>query len=312
MARIIGIDLGTTNSCVATLERGTPAVLASRDGERTTPSAVAFSSGNEIVVGRAAKRQAVTNPTRTVFGTKRLIGRKVNAPDVQRFAQNAPFGIVAAPNGDAWVRLDAAGASGEICSPQEISSFVLERMRWIAEEALGEPVTQAVITVPAYFDDAQRQATRDAGTIAGLDVRRILNEPTAAALAFGAHRLPDCRRLAIFDLGGGTFDISILHVEHGVFEVLATNGDNALGGDDFDRRIVEWLVGRCQQQHATDPTLDPVALGRLREEAEQAKKTLSAETTVAVRLPFFGQSGGGDPVHLDESLSRETLEDLTG
>ena len=237
LAKIIGIDLGTTNSCVAALERGGPNVLASREGERTIPSVVAFLSSGRVVVGVPAKRQAVTNATSTIHGAKRLIGRKVNAPDVERFARSAPFSIVAAHNGDAWVRLPL----GRDVSPQEVSAYVLERMRDIAQQSLGEPVTQAVITVPAYFNDAQRQATKDAGRIAGLDVRRILNEPTAAALAYGVHRRKSRQRLAVFDFGGGTFDVSILTVDRGVFEVLAVNGNASLGGDDFDQKIIEWI-----------------------------------------------------------------------
>src|SRR5687768_4418544 len=238
MSRIIGIDLGTTNSCVAVLDdKGTPRVLASPEGERTTPSVVAWTNANEVVVGVAARRQAITNPSNTIYGIKRLIGRKVNADDVSWFARSAPFRIVAAPNGDAWIRVHGDGKS-----PQEISSHVLARMRAFAEAQLGEPVTRAVVTVPAYFDDAQRQATKDAGTIAGLDVIRILNEPTAAALAYGAHRVKAGRRIiAVFDLGGGTFDISIMAVEGGIFEVLATGGDSALGGEDWDRRLIERL-----------------------------------------------------------------------
>jgi len=235
MTRIIGIDLGTTNSCVAVLDdKNQPRTLVAADGERTTPSWVAWTPSGEVAVGTRARRQAVTNAQSNVFGTKRLIGKKVNTDDVAAFAKLAPFRIVAAPNGDAWVRMQ-----GQPTSPQEIAAHVLRRMRAIAEEALGEPVTRAIVTVPAYFDDAQRQATRDAGQIAGLDVVRILNEPTAAALAYGAHRLADGRRLiAVFDLGGGTFDISIMSVDHGIFEVLATGGDTALGGEDWDRRLL--------------------------------------------------------------------------
>jgi molecular chaperone DnaK len=245
-------------------------VLASADGERTTPSVVCFHPDGRILVGNPARRQAVTQARRTIAGTKRLIGRKVNAPDVQRFARAAPFQLVAAPNGDAWVRLEERDLS-----PQEISAFVLERMRRVAEDALGAPVTQAVITVPAYFNDVQRQATKDAGRIAGLDVRRILSEPTAAALAYGVHRRTGRQRLAVFDLGGGTFDISVLEVDRGMFEVLAVNGDMALGGDDFDRRLVEKLLAELEERGAAAPDDDAVALGRLKEEAEKIKRALS-------------------------------------
>jgi molecular chaperone DnaK len=303
--RIIGIDLGTTNSCVAVYERGNPTVLASRDAERTTPSVVAFHASGAVVVGNPAKRQSITNADRTVHGTKRLIGRKVNMPDVEKFARSAPFQIVASPNGDAWVRLTERDVS-----PQEISSYVLERMKRIAEEALGEPVTQAVITVPAYFNDAQRQATKDAGKIAGLDVRRILNEPTAAALAYGVHRRKDRQRIAVFDLGGGTFDVSILSVERGVFEVVSVSGDAALGGDDFDRRIMEKLVAELKEQHGVDVTTDPVALGRLKEEAERAKKALSDEPVTSIQLPFIAKQSS-TPVHLERTLTRREFDEMT-
>jgi molecular chaperone DnaK len=306
VARIIGIDLGTTNSCVAVLERGSPAVLPTPEGERTTPSVVSFQADGRTVVGPAARRQAVTNASRTVFGTKRLIGRKVNAADVQTFARAAPFTIVAAPNGDAWVRLPERDVS-----PQEISSYVIERMRRIAEAALGEPVTQAVVTVPAYFNDAQRQATRDAGRIAGLEIRRILNEPTAAALAYGVHRRKQRQRIAVFDLGGGTFDVSILGVESGVFEVLAVSGDAALGGDDFDRAIAEDLMARFLAETSIDLSTDPVALGRLKEEAEAAKKHLSAEAQATVHLPFVARDAAGQPLHLQRTLGRGEVETIT-
>jgi molecular chaperone DnaK len=274
VTRILGIDLGTTNSCVAVLdERGQPSTLAAGDGERTQPSWVSWSPNGQITVGTRARRQAVTNANATVFGAKRLIGRKVNAEDVAWFAKLAPFRIVAAPNGDAWVRVH-----GQPVSPQEIAAHVLRRLRQVAEEALGEPVTRAVVTVPAYFDDAQRQATRDAGQIAGLDVIRILNEPTAAALAYGAHRVREGRRIiAVFDLGGGTFDISIMSVENGIFEVLATGGDSALGGEDWDRRMLERLVDEVFDQHRVDLTQVPMALSRLREACETAKKQLSVD-----------------------------------
>jgi molecular chaperone DnaK len=253
-----------------------------------------------------ARRQAITHAQRTVFGTKRLIGRKVNAPDVERLARVAPYTIVAASNGDAWVSLD-----GRHLSPQEISAYVLERMKRIAELATGEPVTQAVLTVPAYFNDAQRHATKDAGRIAGLDVRRILNEPTAAALAYGIHRRKKRQRVAVFDLGGGTFDVSILRVEEGVFEVLAVNGNAALGGDDFDRRIVEQLLVELAEKGGLTVADDPVALGRLKEEAERAKRVLSDDVTVALQLPYLGKTEDGAPLHLARTLTRAELEALT-
>ncbi|MCE9580560.1 MAG: Hsp70 family protein [Deltaproteobacteria bacterium] len=308
MSRVIGIDLGTTNSCVACLDdRGVPQMLAAADGERTMPSVVAWTSANEVLVGVAARRQAVTNAGATVYGTKRLIGRKVNADDVSWFARSAPFRIVAAANGDAWVRV-----RGDAKSPQEIASHVLRRMRAVAEEALGEPVTRAVVTVPAYFDDVQRQATRDAGTIAGLDVLRILNEPTAAALAYGAHRVGDGRRvIAVFDLGGGTFDISIMAVERGIFEVLATGGDTALGGEDWDRRMVERLADEVFDKHRVDITSSSLALGRLKEAAEAAKKQLSSAQSAEMQLPFLAQDQNGAPINFDRKITRAEVEALT-
>ncbi len=307
MGRVIGIDLGTTNSCVATMERGAPVVIASAEGERTTPSMVTFLPDGRILTGVPARRQAISHPRRTIHGTKRLIGRKVNAPDVEWFARSAPFEIVAAPNGDAWIKL-----GDESVSPQEVAAFVLERMRRVAEAHVGEPVTQAVVTVPAYFNDAQRQATRDAGRIAGLDVRRILNEPTAAALAYGVHRRKDRQRIAVFDLGGGTFDVSILHVQGGIFEVLAVNGNAALGGDDFDRRIVEKILLELAEAGAASVADDPVALGRLREEAERAKRILSDEPETRLSLPFLGRRASGEPIDLERKLTRGELEQLTG
>src|SRR3954467_1151326 len=283
MSRIIGIDLGTTNSCVAVLdEKGVPKILAGADGERTIPSWVSWSPQGAITVGQRARRQGVTNAAATIFGAKRLIGRKVNTDDVSWFAKLAPFRIVAAPNGDAWVRVQ-----GQPISPQEIASHVLRRLRAVAEEALGEPVTRCVVTVPAYFDDAQRQATRDAGQIAGLDVIRILNEPTAAALAYGVHRHAEGRRLiAVFDLGGGTFDVSIMSVDNGIFEVLATGGDTALGGEDWDRRLQERIVDEVFDQYRIDLTGIPMAMSRLREACETAKKALSVDRETAIQLPF--------------------------
>ena len=308
MARIIGIDLGTTNSCVAVLDdKGVPQTLAAADGERTTPSWVSWTVQGQASVGSRARRQAVTNPSATVYGAKRLIGRKVNADDVSLFARTAPFRIVAAPNGDAWVRIH-----GQPISPQEIASHVLRAVRKVAEDALREPVTRAIITVPAYFDDAQRQATRDAGQIAGLDVVRILNEPTAAALAYGAHRVSDGRRLiAVFDLGGGTFDISVMSVENGIFEVLATGGDSALGGEDWDRRILERVVDEVFDQYRVDLTTSPMAMSRLKESCEAAKKVLSIDREVTLQLPFLANDQHGAPINYEKLLTREQIDVLT-
>ncbi|HEX3479373.1 MAG TPA: Hsp70 family protein [Kofleriaceae bacterium] len=308
MSRIIGIDLGTTNSCVAVLDdRGQPRILAGADGERIIPSWVSWVESGQVAVGARARRQGVTNAAATVFGAKRLIGRKVNADDVSWFARLAPFRIVAAPNGDAWVRIH-----GQPISPQEIASHILRAVRKVAEDALGEPVTRAVVTVPAYFDDAQRQATRDAGQIAGLDVVRILNEPTAAALAYGAHRGSGGRRvIAVFDLGGGTFDISIMSVDHGIFEVLATGGDSALGGEDWDRRVLERLVDEVFDQHRVDLTAIPVALSRLRDACEAAKRTLSVDREARINLPFLANDGHGAPINYERTVTRELFETAT-
>ncbi|MBP9204198.1 MAG: Hsp70 family protein [Kofleriaceae bacterium] len=306
--RIIGIDLGTTNSCAAIVERGAPRILATPAGERTLPSVVAWTQAGEIVSGTQAVRQAVSNAQSTVFGTKRLIGRKVNADDVSWFARIAPFRIVAAPNGDAWIRIRGAAVS-----PQEVASHVLRRLRAIAEDAVGEPVTRAVVTVPAYFDDVQRQATRDAGAIAGLDIVRILNEPTAAALAYGAHRQAENRRriIAVFDLGGGTFDVSIMAIEHGVFEVLATGGDSALGGEDWDRRMIERLADEVFDAHRVDLLGNPLAVARLKEACEAAKKALSTEREASVTLPYLAQDAAGMPINLDRRLTRDEVEHTT-
>ena len=308
MSRIIGIDLGTTNSCVAVMDdKGQPRTLAGADGARTTPSWVSWSPQGQVAVGARAQRQAVTNAPATVFGAKRLIGRKVNADDVSWFARLAPFRIVAAPNGDAWVRVH-----GQPISPQEVAAHVLRAVKKAAEEALGEPVTRAVVTVPAYFDDAQRQATRDAGQIAGLDVVRILNEPTAAALAYGAHRVREGRRLiAVFDLGGGTFDVSIMSVDNGIFEVLATGGDSALGGEDWDRRILERIVDEVFDQHRVDLTGVPMAMSRLREACEAAKKTLSTESEAILHLPFLANDQHGAPINFERRLTRAEVDALT-
>jgi molecular chaperone DnaK len=301
MGRVIGIDLGTTNSCVAVLEGGEPTVIHNQEGGRTTPSMVSWNADGDVVVGAASKRQMVTNPERTVFGVKRLIGRKASDGEVQRVVSRLPYKIVAAKNGDAWI--DVAGT---LRSPQEISAHVLAKMKRVAEDYLGETVTEAVVTVPAYFDDVQRQATKDAGAIAGLTVRAILNEPTAAALAYGMlheHR----QRLAVFDLGGGTFDISILAIENGVFEVLATNGDTSLGGDDFDRVIIDLLASEFAEEHRIDLRADSVALQRLKEAAERAKIELSSSMTTDINLPFIA-AGKAGPLHLIRELQRGQLE----
>ena len=308
MSRIIGIDLGTSNSCVAVLDdKGVPHVIESSTGERTLPSIVGFIPSGEIVTGVAARRQAISNAAATVYGTKRLIGRKVNADDVSWFARSAPFRIVAAPNGDAWVRV-----RGEAISPQEIASHILRQLKATAEAALGEPVTRAVVTVPAYFDEFQRQATRDAGAIAGLDIIRILNEPTAAALAYGAHRVSDKRRIiAVFDLGGGTFDISIMAVENGVFEVLATGGDSALGGEDWDRRIMERIADDILDTERVDLTINPLALSRLTEASENAKKALSQERETMMQLPFLAQDRHGGTVNYQRVFKRDEIDRIT-
>ncbi|MCG8425191.1 MAG: Hsp70 family protein [Proteobacteria bacterium] len=308
MSRIIGIDLGTTNSCVAVIAAGEkPEVLADETGQRITPSIVAYTPDGEILVGVLARRQAIPNAENTIAGAKRLIGRKVNSDEVAWFAKSAPFRIVAAPNGDAWVRIGK-----EPKSPQEVASHVLARLRAIAEAASGEPITRAVVTVPAYFNEAQRQATRDAGAIAGLDIVRILNEPTAAALAYGAHRVKQGRRvIAVFDLGGGTFDISIMAVENGIFEVLATDGDSALGGEDWDRKLVERLADEIFDQYRIDVTTIPVALGRLKESVEQAKKELSEASMAIIRLPYLATTSSNEQIHFERELTREELELVT-
>ena len=299
--RIIGIDLGTTNSCVAVLESGQPAVLHNQEGGRTTPSMVSWNAGGEVLVGSPSKRQMVTNPTRTVHGVKRLMGRRFDSPEVSRLAAVLPYRVVPAKNGDAWIRVGE-----QEMSPQEVSSHILLKMKQIAEDYLGEEVREAIVTVPAYFDDVERRATRDAGRIAGLEVRAILNEPTAAALAYGVHKQSD-QVLAVFDLGGGTFDISILAIESGVFEVKATSGDSDLGGDDFDRRLMKLLAGEFEKQHDIDLTEDPVALQRLKEAAERAKIELSSSMTTEINLPFVA-AGPAGPLHLIREVSRGELE----
>ncbi len=303
MGKIIGIDLGTTNSCVAVMEGGDPVVIPNQEGARTTPSMVAFTESGERLVGQAAKRQAITNPENTIFGIKRLIGRKYDSKEVQEDIKVLPYKIVKAPNGDAWVRV-----RGKDYSPAEISAMILQKMKQTAEDYLGEKVTEAVITVPAYFNDSQRQATKDAGRIAGLKVERIINEPTAASLAYGLDKKGD-RKIAVFDLGGGTFDISILEIGEGVFEVKATNGDTHLGGEDFDLRIIDWLADEFKKDQGIDLRNDRMALQRLKEAAEKAKCELSGALETEINLPFITADASG-PKHLNMKLTRAKLEAL--
>jgi len=303
MGKIIGIDLGTTNSCVAVMEGGDPVVIANAEGSRTTPSMVAFTEGGERLVGQTAKRQAVTNPENTVFGVKRLIGRKYSSPEVQNDIHVLPYKISQASNADAHVNI-----RGKEYSPAEISAIILQKMRETAEEYLGEKITEAVVTVPAYFNDSQRQATKDAGRIAGLKVERIINEPTAASLAFGLDKKGD-RKIAVFDLGGGTFDISVLEIGEGVFEVKSTNGDTHLGGEDFDLRIVDYLADEFKKDQGIDLRNDKMALQRLKEGAEKAKIELSGSTETDVNLPFVTADASG-PKHLNIKLTRAKLESL--
>ena len=303
MGKVIGIDLGTTNSCVAVMEGKEPKVIENAEGARTTPSVVAFSDDEERLIGQPAKRQAVTNPENTFFAIKRLIGRPFSDPAVSKDKGMVPYSIVKADNGDAWVE-----SRGEKFAPSQISAFILQKMKETAEGYLGQEVTQAVITVPAYFNDAQRQATKDAGKIAGLEVLRIINEPTAAALAYGLDK-KEGKKIAVYDLGGGTFDISILEIGDGVFEVLATNGDTFLGGEDFDMRIVEYLAGEFKKDQGIDLRKDKLALQRLKEEAEKAKKELSSTSQFEVNLPFITADASG-PKHLNIKLSRAKLESL--
>jgi len=303
MARMIGIDLGTTNCCVAVVEGARPEVIPSKEGSRTVPSVVGFTAKGDRLVGQIAKRQAVTNPTNTVYAVKRLIGRKYNSPEVQKARGLMPYAITEAVNGDVRIRI-----LDKDYSPQELSAVILGRLKAMAEEHLGCDVSEAIITVPAYFDDSQRQATRDAGRIAGLKVARIINEPTAAALAFGLDDESD-RTVAVFDLGGGTFDVSILRIGEGVFEVKATSGDTFLGGEDFDQRIVEWLLAEFQQQSGIDLKGDTLALQRLKEAAEKAKCELSLSTQTEIKLPFICSDKSG-PKHLSLALTREKLEEM--
>jgi molecular chaperone DnaK len=300
---VIGIDLGTTNSCVAVMEGKTPKVIENAEGARTTPSVVAFTADGERIVGQPAKRQAVTNPENTFFAIKRLIGRNFEDPMVKKDIGMVPYKIMKGTNGDAWVE-----SRGEKYAPSQISAFILQKMKETAEAYLGETVTQAVITVPAYFNDAQRQATKDAGKIAGLEVLRIINEPTAAALAYGLEK-KDGKKIAVYDLGGGTFDISVLEIGDGVFEVLATNGDTFLGGEDFDMRIVDYFADEFKKDQGIDLRKDKLALQRLKEEAEKAKKELSSTAQYEVNLPFITADATG-PKHLTMKLSRAKLESL--
>ena len=304
MAKVIGIDLGTTNSCVAIMYGSQPRVLENAEGARTTPSIVGFTD-NERLVGQAAKRQAVTNPTNTVFAVKRLIGRRIDDAHVAKDKKNLPYTLVNGGNGDAWVE-----ARGEKYSPSQISAFILQKMKETAESYLGEEVTQAVITVPAYFNDAQRQATKDAGRIAGLEVLRIINEPTAAALAYGLDK-KEARTIAVYDLGGGTFDITILEIDDGLFEVKSTNGDTFLGGEDFDMRIVNYLADEFKKEHGVDLTLDKMALQRLKEAAEKAKIELSSSQQTEINQPFISMDkNSGTPLHMVMKLTRAKLESL--
>ena len=306
MGKVIGIDLGTTNSCVAIMDGSQPRVIENAEGARTTPSIVGFTD-DERLVGQPAKRQAVTNPSNTVFGAKRLIGRRIDDPDLAKDKKNLPFSVVDGGNGDAWVE-----AKDEKYSPSQISAFTLQKMKETAESYLGEDVTEAVITVPAYFNDAQRQATKDAGKIAGLDVLRIINEPTAAALAYGVDK-KETKTIAVYDLGGGTFDVTILEIDDGLFEVKSTNGDTFLGGEDFDMRIVNYLADEFKKENSVDLTADKMALQRLKEAAEKAKIELSSANQTEINQPFISMDGKtGQPLHMVMKLTRAKLESLVG
>ncbi|HEY4127905.1 MAG TPA: molecular chaperone DnaK [Gammaproteobacteria bacterium] len=310
MSKIIGIDLGTTNSCVAIMESGKPRVIENSEGDRTTPSIIGFTKDGEVVVGQSAKRQAVTNPKNTLYAIKRLIGRKFKDDVVQKDVSMVPYAIVGADNGDAWVDVN-----GKKMAPPEISARVLMKMKKTAEDYLGEPVTEAVITVPAYFNDSQRQATKDAGKIAGLEVKRIINEPTAAALAYGMDKVKGDRKIAVYDLGGGTFDVSIIEIaevdgEH-QFEVLSTNGDTFLGGEDFDKRIIDFIADEFRKEQGIDVRSDPLAMQRLKEAAEKAKIELSSNQQTEVNLPYITADASG-PKHLVVKLTRAKLESLVG
>ena len=303
MAKIIGIDLGTTNSCIAIMDGAKPRVIENSEGARTTPSIVAFTD-DERLVGQPAKRQAVTNPENTIFAVKRLIGRRFDDKDLAKEKKNMPFEIINGGNGDAWIE-----AKGEKYSPSQISAFILGKMKETAESYLGEEVTQAVITVPAYFNDAQRQATKDAGKIAGLEVLRIINEPTAAALAYGLDK-KETKTIAVYDLGGGTFDVTILEIDDGLFEVKSTNGDTFLGGEDFDMRIVNYLADEFKKENQVDLTKDKMALQRLKEAAEKAKIELSSSSSTEINQPFISMGANGQPLHMVMKLTRAKLESL--
>ncbi|MAP15829.1 molecular chaperone DnaK [uncultured Sulfitobacter sp.] len=305
MSKVIGIDLGTTNSCIAIMDGSQPRVIENAEGARTTPSIVAFTD-DERLVGQPAKRQAVTNPENTVFGVKRLIGRRNDDADLAKDKKNMPFNVIDGGNGDAWVQ-----ARGEKYSPSQISAFILGKMKETAESYLGEEVTQAVITVPAYFNDAQRQATKDAGKIAGLEVLRIINEPTAAALAYGLDK-ENTQTIAVYDLGGGTFDVTILEIDDGLFEVKSTNGDTFLGGEDFDMRIVNYLADEFKKANGVDLTQDKMALQRLKEAAEKAKIELSSSSQTEINQPFISMGKDGSPLHMVMKLTRAKLESLVG
>jgi molecular chaperone DnaK len=305
MAKVIGIDLGTTNSCIAIMDGSQPRVIENAEGARTTPSIVAFTD-NERLVGQPAKRQAVTNPENTIFGVKRLVGRRNDDAHLAKDKKNLPFNVIDGGNGDAWVE-----AKGEKYSPSQISAFILGKMKETAESYLGEDVTQAVITVPAYFNDAQRQATKDAGKIAGLEVLRIINEPTAAALAYGLDK-KETQTIAVYDLGGGTFDVTILEIDDGLFEVKSTNGDTFLGGEDFDMRIVNYLAEEFKKEHSVDLTQDKMALQRLKEAAEKAKIELSSANQTEINQPFISMGSTGQPLHMVLKLTRAKLESLVG
>lgn len=304
MSKIIGIDLGTTNSCVCILEQGEPVVIPNSEGSRTTPSMVGFSETNERLVGQIAKRQALTNPEKTVYAVKRLIGRKLDSPEVKQFQTHCPYKVIAAKNGDAWVEVGGKGHS-----PSEVSAMVLTKMKQTAEDYLGEEVQKAVITVPAYFNDSQRQATKDAGRIAGLEVLRIINEPTAAALAYGLDKKGADGKIAVFDLGGGTFDVTVLQLGNGVFEVLSTNGDTFLGGEDFDQILISYLISEFKEANKIDLANDKMALQRLKEAAEKAKHELSSSMETEINLPFITADSSG-PKHLNIKINRAKLEEL--
>ena len=303
MSRAIGIDLGTTNSCVAIVENGEPIVIPNDEGGNTTPSVVAFTQDGDRLVGQVARRQAVTNPARTIYAAKRFIGRKFDDPEVERTSALVPYDIVSSDNGDAWIKID-----NKSYAPPNIGAIILAKLKETAEEYLGEEVTEAVITVPAYFNDSQRQATKDAGRIAGLDVKRIINEPTAAALAYGLGK-KDQERIAVFDLGGGTFDISILELDDGVFQVKATNGDTFLGGEDFDNSLIDYILNEFEKDSGVNLRDDKVAMQRVKEEAEKVKHELSSSMEADINLPFIAVGPNG-PVHIDLSMDRDTLEEL--